>query len=454
MNILIIGAGRRGLRIGRHLVEENKSVTFLDTSAERCQGAQAKIDCMAICGSATDIGKLVEAGIEDADTVIAVTNSDEVNIVSCGIVAANFPNVKTTIAAIRSITYMGSADYPANCMLGISYIINPDQEGASRLVDTIRNGFYHDTIIFPGTDFVLFTAAVDRQSHYANMSVADMRKFASYRFVVTGINRHGKLIIPSGDTIIRPGDVVSFVSDDDNAYAALSPAGEDIRKYDEPDRIVIVGATRVARFLLFTFTPHERRRVTLIEKDSAKAEEYATLFPEILVLNTAITDEQVWEEEDLGSSDLFISLTENDELNIVTSSYAKRIGAKRSIALIRTNTNYCQFAQSLDVDLALSITEVTVDSLIRFLRGTGISAMHTLFNGQEEVYEYVVQPAFKYLGQALKDVRFRSRIIIAGVRKPDGSSVVPDGNYIFTAEDRLILAVAHKDSDYLQELFS
>ena len=452
MNILIIGAGRRGLRIGRHLIEENKSVTFLDSSMARCQGAQAKLDCMAVCGSATNISRLIEAGIEDADTVIAVTNSDEVNIVSCGIVAANFPNVKTTIAAIRSITYMGEEGYSSNHLLGITNIINPDQEGALRIADTIRNGLYHDTIIFPGTDFFLFTATAGRESHYSNRSVADIKKYASYRFVLTGINRRGNLIVPSGDTVIRPGDVISFVSDDESAYAELSPAG-DVRKYQVPDRIIIVGATRVARFLLLTFSPGERKKVTLIEKDGAIAEEFASLFPEILVLNTAITDEQVWEEEDLGSADLFISLTENDELNIVTSSYAKRIGVRRSIAMIKTNTNYCQFAQSLDVDLALSITDVTVDSLIRYLRGSGVSAMHTLFEGELEVYEYVVQDTFPFLGKALKNANLKKGVVLAGVKKADGTAIVPDGEYVFASGDRLILSIRHDDSSYLKELF-
>lgn len=453
MNVLIFGAGRRGLRIAKFLIEENKSVTFLDSSVERCQAAQAKLDCMAICGSAVNIEKLIEAGAEEADIVIAVTDSDEVNIVSCGLVAANFPNVKNTIAAIRSITYTGGSGLPSSPILGITHIVNPEQEGALRIADIIRSGLYQDTITFPDTDFVLFTFEVTKESGYGNRTLIDVRQNSKYNFVVAGINRRGKIITPSGDTVLRQGDMLALISDNEDIHHILGRS-LNIQKYKTPDSIVIVGATNITRYLLQTFTPQERRKVKLIEKDMAIANEYAILFPDILVLNEAITDEQIWDEEEIGKADLFISLTENDELNIIASSFAKRAGTKKSIALLKTNTNYSQFALSLDVDVALSITDVTVDSLVKNLRGGGVSALYTLFNGGIECYEYVVQDNFKYINKALKEVNLRNKIIIAGVRKSDGTSLVPTGDYVFTKNDSLILAVSHENSNYIQELIS
>ncbi len=451
MKVLIIGAGRRGVRIGRHLAAEGSSITFLDRSVSRCRAAEAKVDCLAVCGSGTDLEKLREAGAEDADTVIAVTDSDEVNIVSCGIVATEFPDVVNTIAAIRSAGYLGAEGLPTR-ILGITHIINPDQEGARRLLDTIHYGLYRDTLIFPGTDFMIFTVQEGQGSIRQGDRVAGIRKSIPDNFVIAALYRRGSVIIPSGDTEIRQGDIIVVITDSDRAYAALSGSSER-EVYTEPENIVILGATRITRFLLYAFTARERKRVRLIEKDAADAEEFASLFPEITVLNASITDESIWEDEELGDTDLFISLTDNDELNIVTSGYARRIGAKKTIAQIKSNTNYSQFALSLGVDVALSITDVTVDSLIRYLRGDGISAMHTLFEGELEVYEYVVQNTFPFLGKALKDVRFKSRIVIAGVRRADGSSLVPDGEYVFAEGDSLILSIRHDESGYLKELF-
>ena len=156
MNVLIIGAGRRGLRIAQHLVSEGASIVFLDRNAARCQIAEAKLDCLAVNGSGTDLEKLRDAGAGTVDTVISATDSDEVNIVSCGIIASAFPNVENTTAVIRSSGYLGDQELPHK-ILGITHLINPDLEGALRIVDTVRYGLYQDTIIFPGTDFILFT---------------------------------------------------------------------------------------------------------------------------------------------------------------------------------------------------------------------------------------------------------------------------------------------------------
>ena len=451
MNILIIGAGRRGLRIAQHLAAEDASIIFLDRNAVRCQIAEAKLDCLAVNGSGTDIEKLKEAGAENVDTVISVTDSDEINIVSCGIVASAFPNVDNIFAVIRSAGYLGEQEL-SHKILGINHLINPDLEGALRIVDTVRYGLYQDTIIFPGTDFILFTVPEGEGAIRNGSKLSDLRKNLPYDFVVTAIYRNASVIIPSGDTEIKQGDILAIITDSDQAYAALS-GSEMSSVYSEPDDIVILGATRITRFLLNTFTPRERKKVRLVEKDSAMAEEFASLYPEIMVLNASITDELVWENEDLGMADLFLSLTDNDELNIVTSGYAKKIGVKKAIAQIKSNANYVQFALSLDVDVALSITDVTSDAVIRFLRGDGISAMHTLFNGDLEVYEYIVQDDFRFIGKKLKDVKFRSRIVLAGAKKPDGSSFIPDGEYTFTSGDSLIMAIRHEDSGYLKELF-
>ncbi len=451
MNVLIIGAGRRGVKIGRHLAAEDSSITYLDRSAAKCHEAEAKVDCLAICGSGTDLSMLREAGAENADTVIAVTDSDEVNIVACGIVAAEFPNVVNTIAAIRSAGYLGDEGLPPR-ILGITHIINPDQEGALRILDTIQYGLYRDTLIFPGTDFMIFTVAEGQGNIRRGESVASLRKRIECNFIVAAIYRRGAVIIPSGETDIRPGDIVVIITDSEKAYMTLSgtPARE---VYQEPDTIVILGATRVTRFLLYEFSEKYRKKVRLVEKDEKAANEFASIFPEITVLNASITDESIWEDEEFNTADLFISLTDNDELNIVTTGYAKRIGVKKAIALVKSNTNYSQFALSLGVDVALSITDVTVDSLIRYLRGDGISAMHTLFDGELEVYEYVTQDTFPFLGKALKNANLKKGVVLAGVKKADGTAIVPDGEYVFAAGDRLILSIRHDDSSYLKELF-
>lgn len=454
MKVLIIGAGRRGLRLARHLIEEKKSVTFLDSSSDRCQSAVSKLDCLAICGSATNIDKLIEAGVEDSEIAVAVTDSDEVNLVSCGLIVANFPNVKKTVAAIRSISYLSNNDDEhGTSLLGISDIVNPDSEAARRIIDVIRSGFYHDTIIFPDTNFLLFTMHISKRNPYVGMSLAQFRSSFKGNIVVTGIERKGKAILPSGDTVLKHGDEVAIICDSEETLSIFNIEGSN-GNTKKLSRVVLVGGTGVTKALLARITPEERAVMTLIEKDGATAEEFSKRFSDILVIHGSITDEAIWDDENLVDSDLLISLTENDELNIITASYAKKLGVSRSIALIKTNPNYLSLARQFDIDVPISTTEATVDTIVKHLRSGTIKSLHTLFDGKLEVYEYVINEDFEYLGKALKDVNLRGKAIIASVKKSNGEAFVPSGNYVFEKNDTVLLCSNHDYSEFIQGLFA
>ena len=453
MKVLIIGAGRRGLRLARHLIEEKKSVTFLDISSDRCQSAISKLDCLAVCGSATNIDRLIEAGVEESDVAIAVTDSDEVNLVSCGLIVANFPNVKKTVAAIRSISYLSNNDDEhSTSILGISDIVNPDSEAAKRIIDVVRSGLYHDTITFPDTDFLLFTLHISRKSPYVGKTLAQFRTLFTGNIAVTGIYRKGKAILPFGDTVIKHGDEIAIICDSDDTLSVFNVTGSPVVS-KKISRVILVGGTRVTRALITRLTPEEKNVITLIEKDPATAEDFSKLFPDILVINGSITDESLWDDENLEDSDILISLTENDELNIITASYAKKLGVKRSIALIKTNPNYISLARQFDIDAPISTTESTVDTIVKHLRSGSIMSLHTLFDGNLEVYEYKINSNFEYLGKALKEVNLRGKAIIAGVKRSNGESFVPDGNYVFSENDTVLLCSTHDKSEYVQELF-
>ena len=451
MNALIFGAGRRGLRLARHLIEEGRSVTFLDSSPGRSALAQSKLDCMAITGSATDLDKLIEAGCEGADIVVAVTDSDEVNLVSCGIVKSNFPKVHT-IATIRSITYLGSNE-KGHTILGIDNIVNPEQEAGQRLYDIITSGLFCDIAYFPGAHYIVTTKTLTKGDLYLDKNLIELKKMLPGRYLVAGVKHRGKVSTATGNTTLREGDEIAIICDDDerdDIYNRLGIPYSDFRLR----RIIILGGTRIARYLLALLPEKMHRDITLVEKDSSICAEFSDMFPSILILNGAITDENFWDTENIADSDLFISLTENDELNIIVASYAKRIGVRRSIALIKTNNNYIQLADAMDIDAAISITDATVDTITKYLRGAGIQSLHSIFDGDLEVYEYVVSSDFRYIGKKLMDVNLKGKAIIAGVKSPDGNNFIPDGSYAFAAGDTLLVASTHQNFDFVQELFS
>ena len=451
MRVVILGAGRRGLRLAQHLIEEKKSVVFIDNSSERCSAATAKLDCMAVCGSSTDIEMLREAGCDNAEAVIAVTDNDETNLVACGIIASSFRNVGMTIAAIRSINYLGTG--LDSDILGISHIVNPEQEAAGKIERIIETGLFRDFEYFPYAGFMMFSRKVTKESIFDGRTIAEIRREIPGRFVVIGIRRRGKALTPSGDTVVHDGDEIAMIVDDDESsdiYSRLS----DVRNVPI-NKIILVGGTRIARFALLSMSESRRRNVILVEKDLGVCERFARDFPEVIVLNGAISDESFWEEERLYQSDLLISVTDNDELNIIAASYAKRLGTKRAVALIKTNNSYIPLAEAMDIDGVISTTNATVDAIVRYLRGDRIQSLHTLFDGQLEVYEYEVTESFRYTGMKLKDIDFRGKLIIAGVKRAKGKdNFIPDGSYQIEVGDTLLLSAVHSNYAYVEKLLT
>ncbi len=452
MKIVILGAGRRGIRLAKHLIQEKKSVVLVDSNATRCQQVVSKLDCMTVCGSATDLEVLKEAGAAEAGAVIAVTDSDEVNLVACGIAASNFPKA-TTIAAIRSISYLGSSKGSGKRILGIDHIVNPEEEAAKRMTSVLKSGLFSDIIDFDDANFILFRILLTSSSPFVGKTLIDVKKALSGEYIIIGIRRGSEVLTPSGNTVLNEGDEIAVMAGDDdseNVYKSLRGDNSNVKLR----RMITVGGTRIARYLFSNLTKGMLKRMTLIEKDAETCREFSEEFPQILTINESITDENIWEDERLSQADLMISVTENDELNIITASYAKRTGTKKTMALLKTNPNYIQFATNMDIDATISTTESTVDAIMKFLRGENVITLHSIFGGELEVYEYVLDERFSLLGKKLMEVDLRGKCIIAGVKRSrSNESFVPNGQYEFTIGDTVLVACAHRNYDAVTELF-
>lgn len=450
MTVLILGAGRRGVRLAKHLIQEKKSVVIVDNNDDRCSQIAQKLDCMSVCGSATDISVLEEAGAKEADVIVAVTDSDEVNLVACGIAASNYPQAKS-IAAIRSISYLGP-DSKNKKVLGIDHIVNPEEEAAKRIRVVLQSGLFSEIISFDDAEFILFRSRIDKNSTFAGKTLIEMKKELKGNYIIIGIEKGDNVFTPSGTTVLEEDDEIAVMAVDDDSQSVYKTLKGGISS-TRLRRIITVGGTRVARYLFSSLSAGMRKRITLIEKDSEICSLFSSLFPQILTINESITDENLWEDERFKEADLLISVTENDELNIITASYAKRIGTKRSMALLKTNPNYMQFATNMDIDVSISTTEATVDAIMKYIRGEGVKTLQSTFNGELEVYEYELDSSFSKLGYSLKDVDLRGKCIIAGIKRNRNESFVPDGSYTFEVGDTVLVACAHENYDTVTEFF-
>lgn len=447
MKIVILGAGRRGVRLAKHLTEENKDVIIIDEDIEDVNNAMAKVDCLAVKGSGTSLEDLSDAGLADADAFVALTGSDETNLVSCGIAASEF-KVPLTIASIRNLTYTGYNGV-GNSLMGISHIVNPTQEVAQYIYQDVERGIYSDIISFENSSLLLYNVYVEKDSPYANQMVKELRKNINANFIIAALQRNGVALVPSGDTVVRTGDTLSLVAQEESVENILSSVG---RKSMKATRIAIVGATQVADFLLRSIPQYQHRNIVLIDMNREVCEKMAISYPNILVLNADITNETVFDEENLGNYDLMLCLTNNDELNIITASYAKHFGIKNSLALVNQNPNYIRMASHLNIDSIISTQDVTVDSLMRFMHGQNVSSIHSLFDGQIEAFEFEVTDDNPIVGLALKDIDMRGKGIIAGVTKKDGKTLIPGGLYVIHEGDVLITVIERKSVDFIQNL--
>jgi trk system potassium uptake protein TrkA len=269
-------------------------------------------------------------------------------------------------------------------------------------------------------------------------------------FVITAVNRGDQGIVPSGNTVVFPGDTISLVASDEDIEIIFKVIGREKLK---ARKIAIVGGSKIARFLLRDFSPSKRKNIVLVEQDATVCETFASLFPEILVIKADITDETIFDDEKLDTFDLLIALTDNDELNIITASYAKRIGVDRAITLIKNNNNYIRLARHLDIDSVISVSQATVDSLLRYLRGTNVSSVHSLFGGRFEIFEFTITETTKNVGHQLKDINMRNKGIIAGITKATKESIVPTGNYRLEQGDVLLVAASRESLSAVQQLF-
>ena len=447
MKIIILGAGSRGFQIARHLIEEKKDVVLIESDPKKAAYASSKLDCLVINGSGTSIDILKDAGIQDTDMFISMTNSDEVNMVACGLVSSEF-DVPRKIACIRNLTYIGSHGLSGK-ILGIDYIVNPEAEAASTIYEIVDKGVFSDTISFQKSSFLLHNIHVTESSTFLNKDIKTIRKAINQDFLVAAIHRKHRMIVPSGDTVVRNDDTLSIVIEEKNIENVFHVLGRQKKKLK---KILIVGGSKTARFLLKDFNQTDRRSFALVDQDSDVCKSFAEQFPEILIIKADVTDETLYEDEDIGSFDLIITLTGNDELNILTAIYAKKIGVDKAMALIKHNNNYIRLAPHLDLDSVIAVSGSTVNSTLQYIRGENITSVHSLFEGKLEVFEFVIKSGTDVSGRKIKDINLRGKGLIAGITRNE-KNILPSGENTLKNGDVILVAVERSYINYVQKLF-
>ena len=465
MKVVIVGAGAVGLQIAKQLIDEKKDVVLIEQDAERARIAVNRLDCMVINKPGNSLEALREAGTETADFFIAVTDSDEVNLISC-VLAGGENAALFKIARVRNIDY-SSTPIAEEGFLGINFVVNPEVVAAQAIIRTIEHGATSDIMFFEQSKTQMRHLTVEADSPIADRKLSEIGHAFGVTFLVAVVLRDNNFIIPSGETVLHPGDILYIVATEESfevLYDRLGTEKMDLR------RVVIVGGGKIGvmiadylldgqkksqgviKRLMKVFSEVRRRSVKIIDRDYARCKELSEQLPGALVINADVSDEGVFEEEHFANSDLIISVTANQELNLVTAVYAKTLGIKRSIALVG-KTTYTRIASQLGIDVPVSLKNSVVNTILKLVRKGNIRSMHSISEGSLEVMEISVDGHSVAAGKRISEVRLPQGALVVSVLRDD-QNIIPDGEYVLQGGDHIIIIARIEFIERVQALFT
>ena len=451
MKILILGAGQVGSSAADHLSrEEANEVTVVDTRPDVLRELQDRLDIRTVVGHAAHPEVLERAGADDADIVVALTDTDETNMIACQVAYTMF-NTSTKIARIRSAEYMRAGKLFAQNAIPIDVRISPEQ---------LVCEYIEQLILYPGTSQVLdfadgrvrlVGARADRDGLLVGQRIATLKEhIPNTEARIAAIYRDGKAILPEGDTVIQEGDEVFFIADRKDIRVFMS----EMRRLEDPvRRVVIAGGGNIGVRLAQAL--ERTNQVKIIERDPKRARHISEQLNKAIVLVGDAADEDLLLEENIDNVDVFCGLTNSEEANILSSMLAKRLGAHKVMALIN-RTSYVDLVEAGSIDIAISPQQITIGSLLAHVRRGDVVKVHSLRRGAAEAIEAIAhgeKENSKVVGRAIEDIELpKGAAIVALVRKDN--VIIAHHDTVIESGDHVILFLTDRRKvEDLEKLF-
>jgi len=304
-------------------------------------------------------------------------------------------------------------------------------------------------MLFENSDMQIRNLVIRPNSFFLGKSMRDIKQSLDEQFLIAGLIRGDEFIIPSGTTTVLERDNIYILASKNTLTDIFIKAG---KKKEKLDRIVMVGGGRIGD-LASQYLIRTGRKITFVENDYERCKELSDKYPEALVLHSDISDEEIFEQEKLYEYDLIITTTNNEELNMLTSVYAKSLGIKKTMALV-SKSNYMPIADRLNIDLVINPKHSTVDEILRFLRKGDIKSVHSLFGGKAEVIEFIADNKCLLTEKKLKDIRMPDNSLILSILREDGEQVIPGGDFVIRNNDRVIVIAAKESVPAIDNFFA
>lgn len=451
--------------LARQLIDEGKNVALIESNKERAKNTTNNLDCLVLNASGTNPATLKKAGIQKADAFVSVTNSDEVNMIACGMVANEFSK-PITIARVRNVDYVGTKLLDKG-ILGIDYIINPDIEASQAILRAVDHGAISDVMQFENSKLEMRDLPLSRESVFINRPLKVVRKDLDIDFLISVIIRDNASIIPNGETILLENDRVYLLSTEE-VFEKIYTL-EKLRE-KEINRILVVGGGEVGLNIVEGLLPQEeavsnilgrlkhilrinkRKKLHIIDKNYERTKILAEKFPQALVTCQDITEEGVLEDEELLKNDLIISATGNNELNIITGSYAKSMGINKAISLV-TKDSYRNLAHNLNLDVTISRNTTVVSSILKILRKGNIKNVYALSGGKLEVIEFSVSETSNLISKQLSEIKLPKNTLVILITR-GVETIIPYGHLEVEENDHIAIITERESIKKLEGLLS
>jgi trk system potassium uptake protein TrkA len=440
MKIIILGAGQVGATLAENLANEANDVTVVDANASLLQALQDRLDIRTVCGHAAFPDILRDAGAEDADMLIAVTEVDETNMIAC-VVASSLFHTPTKIARIRSNEYLREDKLFGEDALPIEMCISPEQ---------LVTDYISRLIQYPGALQVVDFAdgrvrMVGVKAYYGGPLVG--QELRTLREHIPGVDtrvaaiyRRGQPIIPEGDTVIEADDEVFFVAAKKDIPQVIS----ELRKLDRPvKRVLLAGGGNIGLRLAKALEDH--CQVKLIERDQNRARLLSEQLKSSIVLVGDAANEELLTEENIESTDVFCAVTNDDEANILSAMLAKRLGARKVMSLIN-RLAYVDLVEGGAIDIAISPQQSTVSALLAHVRRGDVVRVHSLRRGAAEAIEAVAhgdENTSRVVGRRLDQIKLPPGTTIGCIVR-DEDVIIAHHDTVIQAEDHVILFIVDK----------
>ena len=449
MKSIIVGIGEVGSHLAKVLISESYDVIVIDPSEEACDRLAQNLDLMAICGSGTNPTLLKEAGITDTSLLIAVTNSDETNMLACLI--ASRCGVSIKIARVSDSSYFQSQELLTPSELGIDHLINSEELCAREFIRLLTGIEAREVVEFAEGRVQLIAFHIQSDNPLINQPIQNIvRQDAFSRIRFTSIKRkNGKTIIPKGSDCVLDGDEIFVMGSKPAVSELLQFSGIPLRH--KLERLVIAGATPIgiqtARML-----ESKPIQVTIIETDLKRAEHAVSVLKKATVLHGSYLDPNLLAEAQISYADSFISVTGDDEDDIMACVMAKSAGVERTMPLIQRPLYLPILASITELDSAVSRHLTAVNDILRLVRPGHVLAATVLRDIDAEVLELVVQNRAKVVGKKIHAIPFPDRALIGSVVR-DGKVLIPTGDLVIQAGDDVIVCSQSRSIPSVEALF-